>query len=121
MPEKLKKELNLQKIFIDFAILLNERFSKIGKKLDSISEDTIRFLFFHACTQNGIKPNEITLEEKGTSLCRVRQARHLEKRPNWLKIRQNILLKQILSVVLAKNSPAVTMTKKSSPCESLKY
>ena len=69
MPEKLEKELNLQKIFIDFAILLNDRFSKIGESLDSISEDTIRYLFFYACTQNGIKPNEIALEEKGTFDC----------------------------------------------------
>ena len=69
MPEKLEKELNLQKIFIDFAILLNDRFSKIGESLDSISEDTIRYLFFYACTQNGIKPNKITLEEKGNFDC----------------------------------------------------
>ena len=65
MSENFEKELNLQKIFIDFAILLNDRFSKIGESLDSISEDTIRYLFFYACTQNGIKPNEITLEKKG--------------------------------------------------------
>ena len=65
MSENFEKELNLQKIFIDFAILLNERFSQIGKSSDSISEDTIRYLFFHACTQNGIKPNEIDLEKKG--------------------------------------------------------
>jgi len=65
MPENFEKELNLQKIFIDFAVLLNDRFSKIDESLDSISEDTIRYLFFHACTQNGIKPNEIDLEKKG--------------------------------------------------------
>ena len=69
VSENFEKEQNLQKIFIDFTILLNERFSQIGKKLDSISEDTIRFLFCHACTQNGIKPNKITLEEKGNFDC----------------------------------------------------
>ena len=69
VPENIEKEQNLQRIFIDFTILLNKRFSQIGKKLDSISEDTIRFLFCHACTQNGIKPNEITLEEKGNFDC----------------------------------------------------
>ena len=69
MPEKLEKELNLQKIFIDFAILLNDRFSNPSDELNQISEDTIRYLFFYACTQNGIKPNEITLEEKGNFDC----------------------------------------------------
>ena len=69
VPEKLEKELNLQKIFIDFAILLNERFSNPSDELNQISEDTIRYLFFYACTQNGIKPNEIDLEEKRTFDC----------------------------------------------------
>ena len=65
MSENFEKEMNLQKIFIDFAILLNERFSNPSDELNQISEDTIRYLFFYACTQNGIKPNEITLEKKG--------------------------------------------------------
>lgn len=64
MSENFEKEMNLQKIFIDFAILLNERFSNPSDELNQISEDTIRYLFFYACTQNGIKPNEITLEKK---------------------------------------------------------
>ena len=69
MSENFEKEMNLQKIFIDFAILLNERFSNPSDELNQISEDTIRYLFFYACTQNGIKPNEITLEEKGNFDC----------------------------------------------------
>lgn len=69
MSENFEKEMNLQKIFSDFEIVLNERFSKIGKTHDSISEDTIRYLFFYACIQNGIKPNEIILEEKGNFDC----------------------------------------------------
>ena len=46
-------------IFNKFSNLLFERL-KSGKYTE---EDTIRYLFFYSCTQNGIAPNDFTLEK----------------------------------------------------------
>ena len=51
----------LEPIFEEFRTKLDERFS--DKKFTT--EDTIRYLFFYACTKNGVEPNDITLESKG--------------------------------------------------------
>ena len=48
-------------IFKLFSDLLDERFSSEM----FTTEDSIRYLFFYACTENGVKPNDITLESKG--------------------------------------------------------
>lgn len=90
MSENFEKEMNLQKIFIDFAILLNERFSNPSDELNQISEDTIRYLFFYACTQNGIKPNEIDLEEKGTFDCTGSEELELD-----MHIKENAIIPSI--------------------------
>ena len=50
----------LEKICTQFKELLDERF-KSGL---FTTEDTIRYLFFHACTEHGVKPNSVTLEDK---------------------------------------------------------
>ena len=53
---------HLAKIIADFSDLLEKRFEKFGER--DAGEDDIRYMFFHACTENGIDANDIVLEKK---------------------------------------------------------
>lgn len=67
-----EKNENLAKIFKCFDKLLEKRLR--DSSADDISEDTIRYLFFYACAENGIKIDYITLE-KG-NVIQVKNEKH---------------------------------------------